>query len=330
MTDHIQGHINAYVDLINSDVSAISEQMSQLNLLSMTTDPTIVHTVLEELVSYQLQTEWARVPRQYQHKDWYLLAMHRFLTFANGQMYDLLTPTDREELTMVFTQLQVPGVFQFIENPDGTVYFVEMGTKQKLFFWSIQDKQLYFNSHALTSLLVSNYRAKDTADDIRTVSDLLRTFGRYMAQTFGYDVDYNILETDDNYRYELVQTEMPAGMLDRLFVLSAESNYFLQTVQNGAAMMLENGVEMRVFYDENPQAIAGQEWHFQVLDGHHAVSWLDVLLDYDFIGTWYLKERKTIEVASKQAVFDDNMRRVRRPQVIVEVLYPKESVADAD
>jgi hypothetical protein len=329
MVDHIQGHVNGYVDLLKADVEKISEQLGQLDLLSNSADPTIVHSVLEQLVSEKLTTEWAVVPRQYKHTDWYLLAMHRFLSFADAQDYDLLTPTDREELTMVFNLLQVPGVFQFVEDQENNaVLFVEMGTQEKLFYWSAQNKQLYFNSHAITSLLVSNYRAKDTADDIRSVADLLRIFGRYMEATFDYDVHYNILETADSFLYELVQTEMPAGMLDRLFVLSAESNYFLQTVQNGAAMMLENNVEVRVFYDDNAQAVGGQEWHFQVIDGTDAVSWLDVLLDYDFIGTWYLKERKTIEVASKALIFEDGPRKPQGPAVIVEVLYPRETEAD--
>lgn len=325
MTDHIQGHLAAYTDLLKNDVDSISRQLEEINLLNNVTDPQQIHAGLIQLVSYQLDTHWVVAPRQYRVTDWYLLAMHRFLSLAGASEYDILTPTDREELTMVFQQLQAPGVFQFVENQGnaGGVYFMEMGTKQKLFYWSLDRQELLFNSHALTSLLVSNYRAKDTADNIRSVADLLRTFARYLEKTFSYQVDYNILETQDTYLYRLVQTEMPAGMLDRLFVLSAESNYFMQAVNNGAAMMLDHDVEMRIFYDQNQQALGGQEWHFQVIDGQSAVSWLDVLLDYDFVGTWYLKERRKIEVASQKHIFDDGQLPVKPTVVQAEILQPR-------
>lgn len=326
MTDRIQGHLTAYSDLLKADIAAINKSIAAVDELIHNNDPHVVHQVLQTLTSYHLDTKWAIVPRQYQWKDWYLLAMHRFLNFAGVKNYTILTPEDREELTMVFEQLQAPGVFQFVENQTsaGGVYFVEMGTQEKLFYWSLERKELFLNSHALTSLLVSNYRAKDTADNIRTVADVLRDFGRYMETTFNYQVDYNVLETADNYQYNLVQTEMPAGMLDRLFVLSAESNYFLQAVENGAAMLLDHNVEIQIFFDDNPRAIGGQEWHFKVLDGHDAYSWMDVLLDYDFIGTWYLKERRTIEVASQSGIFEDGLRPMSMTKVQVEVLQPSE------
>lgn len=325
MTDHIQGHLTAYTDLLKNDVNIISQQLDEINLLNTVNDPHAIHKGLEQLISYQLNTSWVVAPRQYRATDWYLLAMHRFLTLAGVTDYDILTPEDREELVMVFQQLQVPGVFQFVENDGnaGGVYFMEMGTKQKLFYWSLERQELFFNSHALTSLLVANYRTKDTADNIRSIANLLQTFGHYLELTFGYQVDYNILETKDNYLYPITQTEMASGMLDRLFVLSAESNYFMQAITNGAAMILDHNVEMHIFYNQNPQALGGQEWRFQVLDGYDRVSWLDILLDYDFIGAWYLKERQNIEIASIKMIFDEGQLPVSPVEINVEILQPR-------
>lgn len=325
MTDHIQGHLTAYTDLLQNDVEKISKQLKEINLLNTVNDPHAIHKGLAQLVGYQLDTNWVVAPRQYKTTDWYLLAMHRFLSLAGATGYDLLTPEDREELAMVFQQLQVPGVFQFVENPGqaGGVYFMEMGTKQKLFYWSLERQELLFNSHALTSLLVDNYLSKDIADNIRIVADLLRTFGHYLESTFGYHVDYNILETADEYLYSITQNGISEGMLDRLFVLSAESNYFMQAITNGAAMILDRDVEMRIFYDQNPQALGDKEWHFQVLDGQDSISWLDILLDYNFIGSWYLNERHNIEIASNQIIFDEGTLTVKSEVVNVEILQPR-------
>ncbi|MDR3189873.1 MAG: hypothetical protein LBT80_01555 [Lactobacillaceae bacterium] len=327
MTDHVQGHISAYVDLLTDDVQAVERQLGAIRLLNETDDAVIVHDIAGDLANTTLATEWVVAPRQFERRDWYLMAMHRFMSFAGITGYNILIPEDREELTLVIEELNVPNVFQFVLNDDanGGVYFTEMGQEEKLFYWSLEKHQIFFNSHAITNLLVANYRTKTTANQIRPLANLLREFGRYMEREFKYDVDYNILETADNFIYPMVQSEMPAGMIDRLFVLSAESHYFLQGMPNGAAMLLNNDVELRVFYDENTAAIGGQEWHFQVIDGQDALSLLDVLLDYDFIGTWYLKERKTIEVASRELVFNGGPKKPAEVKgVQVELLLPRE------
>ncbi len=328
MSDHVQNHVSAYVDLLTADVHSIEAQLGKIRLLSATSDPIIVHDVASALVTSELATEWVVVPRQFKQVDWYMMAMHRFLTFAGIDNFDILTPEDREELTLVIEGLTVPGVFQFVLNDDnvhGGAYFTEMGTGEKLFYWSLERKGLFFNSHAITNLLVANYRTHAAANIIRPLANLLLEFGRYMERTFGYDVDYNILETKDSFLYPMVQSEMPAGMIDRLFILSAESHYFLQGIHNVAGMVLDHGVELRVFYERNLAAIGGQEWHFQVVDGTDAVSLLDVLLDYEFIGVWYLRERKTIEVASRESVFKVGVRkRTEATGVKVELLLPRE------
>lgn len=305
MTEHLRERVVSYVDLLSDDIGQIQQTLAQVRELAETNDPKKVHMLAQRLTNAHLNTEWVTVPRQYAKADWYLMAMDRFLSFAGMPAYDILTPAEREELTLVMTDLDVPATFEFVVNDDnnGGAYFVELGTEARLFYWSLERKQILFNAEAITDLMVENFRKKTTAARIRTLATLLTEFGRYMEREFGYQVDYNILETRGDFLYPLVQTEMPAGMLDRLFVLSADSDYFLQSIPNGAGLMLENGVEVRIFYVNDATAIGAQRWHFQVIDGRDAISWLDVLLDYDFIGAWYLTERRYLAIESDELVF---------------------------
>lgn len=305
MTEHLRERVVAYAELLTDDIGQIQQLLAQVRELAELQEPACVHKLAERLTAAHLDTDWVLVPRQYSPADWYMLAMDRFMSFAGIPAYDILTPAEHEELTLVPTELEVPATFEFVVNDDsnGGAFFVELGTNERLFYWSLERKLILFNADAITSLLIENYRKKTTAPRIRTVTTLLTEFGRYMEREFGYKVDYNILETKDDFFYPLVQTEMPAGMLDRLFVLSADSNYFLQNIPNGAGLVLEQGVEVRIFYANDATAIGAQRWHFQVIDGHDAVSWLDILLDYDFIGAWYLKERHYLAVESDELVF---------------------------
>lgn len=338
MTQHLQERTMAYVDLLNADIHDIQQVLRQISQVVQTDDPQVVHRTTEQLIQTYLQTDWVVVPRQYRIVDWYMLAFDRFLSFASLPAYDILTPAEHEHLTFVPTELDIPATFEFQTNPDanGGAYFVELGTEAKLFYWSLERKQIIFNADAITDLLVQNFRKRTTAPQIRTLTILMTEFARYMERQFGYTVDYNLLETRDDFLYPLVQNEMPAGLLDRLFVLSADSNYFLQTIQNGAGMQLAHGVEIRIFYQDDVTAVGGQRWHFQVVDGQDAVSWLDILLDYDFIGNWYLDERQVLAVETNPLVFGFNQGgKLPQPAMTsvtvakkVEVLQPRTDVAE--
>ncbi|MFC6179007.1 hypothetical protein ACFQGR_06375 [Weissella sagaensis] len=331
MTKHLQQRVNSYVNLLANDIGRIQELLAQVNELASADNPKKVHLLAQQLTTSSLDTEWVVVPRQYSQADWYLLAFDRFLQFAKVTTYDILTPAEREELTLVFPGLDEPATFEFEVNHDdnGGAYFTELGTQKRLFYWSLTRRQIYFNADAITDLLVENFRKKTTAARIRPIANLLTTFGRYMEQEFDYQVDYNILETQDDFLYPMKQKELPAGMLDRLFVLSADSNYFLQAIPNGAGLVLDRGVEVRLFYVNDATASNAQRWHFQVMDGQDAISWLDVLLDYDFIGAWYLVERRYLAIESEPLVFektavnDPETNDANEPVIKPEVLIPK-------
>lgn len=309
MTKHLQQRVNSYVNLLANDIGRIQELLAQVNELVSADNPKKVHLLAQQLTTASLDTEWVVAPRQYSQADWYMLAFDRLLGFAGVTAYDILTPAEREELTLVFPDLDEPATFEFEVNHDdnGGAYFTELGTGKRLFYWSLTRRQIYFNADAITDLLVSNFRKKTTAARIRPVASLLTAFGRYMEAEFDYQVDYNILETQDDFLYPLKQKDMPAGMLDRLFVLSADSNYFLQAIPNGAGLVLNNGIEVRVFYVNDPSVQDAQRWHFQVVDGQDAISWLDVLLDYDFIGAWYLGERRYLAIENEPLVFEEQI-----------------------
>jgi hypothetical protein len=53
-------------------------------------------------------------------------------------------------------------------------------------------------------------------------------------------------------------------------------------------------------------ATGRDEWHLEVTDESEMISWLDILMDYDFIRAWYLKDREQLEVTSNPLVFGLN------------------------
>lgn len=332
MSKLLEERVVAYTDLLTEDINRTVLMTNNLRELAQTKDAQRIHQLLSDLSGGPLQNEWVKVPRQYSVADIYMLALDRLMTFAGLNSYEIFTPEDREEITLIPNEINLPAAFQFVideQDPAGA-YLVEVNTGLRILYWSPVNKRLLFNADDLTDLLVARYRKQTTAARIRVFTELITQFAYYLEREFAYDVDYNILETQDEFLYQLVQLDMPAGMLDRLFILSAESDFFLQGIKNGAGMVLNNGVEIRIFYEPDPTVAGGQRWQFQVIDGLDAVSWLDVLLDYDFIGAWYLIERQYIAIKSDGVIFGNQAAELtadplvgKRPMIEIEVLQPR-------
>lgn len=306
MPNQLQNRVGNYVGLLNKDIQVIQKNLNDTNTLIESTDLETIHGVAEALIHSNLGTNWVQVPRQYSYEDYYLIAMDRFMELSGVTGYSILLPIESEKVTLVMTDLNVPAAFAFETNQDqnGGAYFVELTSGERLFYWSMERKQIQFNARAIVDLLVANFANEDvTIEQNQIIANLLTEFGRYMERVFGYAVDFNILETRDDCIYNLIQHAQPQDMLDKLFVLSADTSYFLQGIPNGAAISLNEHSEIRIFFVNDANALGAQRWHFQVIDGRDQYSWLDILLSYDFIAKWYLSESKTLEIAYDQLVF---------------------------
>lgn len=306
MPNQLQNRVENYVGLLNQNIHAIQDELNQTQQLVESSEPGTVHLMAEQLTQAHLETQWVQVPRQYSHADYFLIAMDRFMQLDGVTGYSILLPVEKETVTLVMTNLNVPAAFAFEENKDqnGGAYFVELSTGERLFYWSLERKQIQFNARGIIDLLVGNFAKQHvTVEQNQIIATMLTEFGRYMERVFNYSVDFNLLETRDDDVYQLIQHAEPQGMLDKLFVLSADTDYFLQSIPNGAGVMLDDNTEVRIFFVNDANALGAQRWHFQVIDGRDQYSWLDILLKYDFIANWYLSETDTLEVSYDQLVF---------------------------
>lgn len=306
MPNQLQNRVENYVGLLNQNIHAIQDELNQTQQLVESSEPGTVHLMAEQLTQAHLETQWVQVPRQYSHADYFLIAMDRFMQLDGVTGYSILLPVEKETVTLVMTNLNVPTAFAFEENKDqnGGAYFVELSTGERLFYWSLERKQIQFNARGIIDLLVGNFAKQHvTVEQNQIIATMLTEFGRYMERVFNYSVDFNLLETRDDDVYQLIQHAEPQGMLDKLFVLSADTDYFLQSIPNGAGVMLDDNTEVRIFFVNDANALGAQRWHFQVIDGRDQYSWLDILLKYDFIANWYLSETDTLEVSYDQLVF---------------------------
>lgn len=297
MTDRLQERLLQYEDNIDADLAMIKHFNTAARDLTVKHQPEELQTLAEFLTQTTLETEWVTVPRQYSHADWFLVALSRFMSLTGLESYDMILPEAREEMHLSFPGFGTKAAFAFVPNKGevSSAAFTEVSTGLRLFYWSLDRREIKFNAHSLADLLLA--KLVDAKD--RTVfTKMLLDWARYMEETLGYVVDYNVLETANDYVFGVMQTENTPAVLDNLFVQSAQTPYVLQRVRNEAVMVLEDGVELRLFQPKSDDL-----WAIQVLDNDDAVSIMDLLLTHEFLTTWYMGQRVDFELAYDQDLF---------------------------
>lgn len=297
MTDRLQERLIQYEDNIDADLAMINHFNTAARDLTVKHQPEELQTLAEFLTQTTLETVWVTVPRQYSHADWYLVALSRFMSLTGLESYEMILPEAREEMHLTFPGFGTNAAFAFVPNNNelSGAAFTEVATGLRLFYWSLERREIKFNAHALADLLLT--KLSDSKD--RTVfTKMLLDWARYMEEALGYTVDYNVLETANDYVFGIMQTENTSAVLDNLFVQSAQTPYVLQRVRNEAVMVLEDGVELRLFQPKEDEL-----WAIQVLDNNDAVSIMDLLLTHEFLADWYMGQRADFELSYDQDLF---------------------------
>lgn len=300
------GRLLNYNEAIKTGLETGLRFTKLMDQLIKTTDPDTLVNAATELADFQLDSDYVTFPHQYSNADYYLLFMSRMLELHDqGNQVILQSRDHHEELTQQLTPLGDRGTFNFrVEtSANGGVFYRERATGQALFYLNLDRKMLRFSSHALTQLFIIDLHDTVPAETVKTSVQILVDFARYLKEDYGYSVDFNLLDAANRQNYAVRSADLPAGIVDRLFVMAAKNDYMLTNGVNGngAEITLDHDIVVDIF---NNQLEGQPEWVITVHDDSQQTSWFDVLLKYPFIRDWYLENLTDLEIKSDPLVFD--------------------------
>ncbi|MFC6261203.1 hypothetical protein [Levilactobacillus fujinensis] len=299
------GRLLNYNEAIKSGLETGLKFTQLMDQLVKTTDPDELVNAATQLADFELDSDYVTFPHQYSNSDYYLLFMSRMLELHDQGKHVILQSRDHhEELTQQLTPLGDRGTFNFrIETSEnGGVFYRERATGQSLFYLNLERKMFRFNSHALTQLFIIDLHETVPAETVKASVQILFDFARYLKEDYGYSVDFNILDMANRQNYAVRSADLPAGVVDRLFVTAAQNDYMLTNGVNGngAEISLDKSVVVDIF---NNQLEGQPEWVITVHDDAQQVSWFDVLLQYPFMRDWYLENLNDLEIQSDPLIF---------------------------
>lgn len=285
------GRLMSYRDQLKKSLNNGIRFTEILNQLITTDDAEILLSSIQKLSTYQLDSAYLIYPQQYSRPDFYLIFLGRLLGMHQAEKLVLQANEKNDELYHEFPGIDNLGYFIFVENSDGSAYYIEQHSQESLFLIDFNKQLLLFNSEALTNLLIVNLREKISPETLRKFELQLLLIGKFMKEDFGFDVDFNILDPSNYANYLIMDDHMPQVALDKLFIAASNAGRMLITgANNEAELDLGQKIKMIVCPDQNGQ------WRIQIKDPDNRVSWFDVLNKYDFIRDWYLENIDSLEI----------------------------------
>ena len=259
-----------------------------IHQLITTKQPLTLLRAVKQLITYHLGTEYVKFPHQYQSADYHLMFMSRLLAIhhLSGR---LVTKTKSMRAYQTISGLKSPDQFTFNvdrqSKDDRGVYYQDRQYHENLFYLNLDLKILRFDSHALTQLFIVDYYNHADPHRISQVADTLLSFAKFLERDYDFNVNTSILNSDNHRFYKFSNAKkLPAGIMDKLFITSANHHYMLKSYhQNGAQLRLSRDIVINIYSRDGDS-----NWGLEVEDSKQAYSWFDILLKYDFLRKWYL------------------------------------------
>lgn len=262
-----------------------------LDILLSTDDKQELLTAAKKLFNFNLNTDYLVFPKQYSINDYYSIFMIRLLELSNQNELFLKEIDNHLKIGIKHIKNEMNLYFELQEN--GNVYLLEDSFNRKLFSLNFDKRKLSFNNTTLIDIFLDQLVNEQVNDRLKFMSSLI-IFAKSMEKNYQFKIDYSILETSNDYEYSTNDYSDSKNIVDKLFVASADSNYMLETLNNGlgAKVNLDGGLYLNIY---NHKVENKNNWKIKIKDENENISLLKVLIAYPFISKWYLENREILE-----------------------------------
>ncbi|UQS86661.1 hypothetical protein MOO44_07190 [Nicoliella spurrieriana] len=248
---------------------------------------------IDDLIHFKMDTDYVQFPIRYSSADFYLIFMARVLEENNiSSMIQMDMNGTAGNVAQRLIQLDNGITFKFVVNND-RISYTDTTYGNPLFDLSFEIKRIHFNDQALLDLFVETLNDDLGPTPIIIAVNTLIAFADFMHADYDYQVSYGILDTSDQHFHAFKNRKLPRAIIDELFISSAKDKYSLISYKQTGAQLKLDGATLNLFNDGTD---VNPNWGMQIVDGDNNVSWFQLLLKYDFLRDWYLKNLSDLQI----------------------------------
>ncbi len=297
-----------YSAALKKDLTLFDRWQVLVAALNTTTDATELLDILQKILAFDMhQAQMVRIANDFWFPSthWVTVAFAKLSEAASLQPTTMMLPHGQKVAELHFEEWP-NATFRFTKAPlaAGGYYLEETAQNLRVLYWDFNRQRLYLDTQQFAKLVQTEAIQLAGVDALTAFQKrLVAVADQLMA--VGFDIEMPGLDAEKQAGLVMVQKDLPAHVLDSLFVTAAKQQFVLKRMQgdtSGAEISLGD-IAMKL--TQHRQEDGHSQWTYDIIDHNQIITIYTLLQQLPFFYQWYAAQLAFVGLKDKREVFVD-------------------------
>lgn len=297
-----------YSAALKKDLTLFDRWQVLVAALNTTTDATELLDILQKILAFDMhQAQMVRIANDFWFPSthWVTVAFAKLSEAASLQPTTMMLPHGQKVAELHFEEWP-NATFRFTKAPlaAGGYYLEETAQNLRVLYWDFNRQRLYLDTQQFAKLVQTEAIQLAGVDALTAFQKRLVAVAEQLMAV-GFDIEMPGLDAEKQAGLVMVQKDLPAHVLDSLFVTAAKQQFVLKRMQgdtSGAEISLGD-IAMKL--TQHRQEDGHSQWTYDIIDHNQIITIYTLLQQLPFFYQWYAAQLAFVGLKDKREVFVD-------------------------
>lgn len=297
-----------YSAALKKDLTLFDRWQVLVAALNTTTDATELLDILQKILAFDMhQAQMVRIANDFWFPSthWVTVAFAKLSESASLQPTTMMLPHAQKVAELHFEEWP-NATFRFTKAPlaAGGYYLEETAQNLRVLYWDFNRQRLYLDTQQFAKLVQTEAIQLAGVDALTAFQKRLVAVAEQLMAV-GFDIEMPGLDAEKQAGLVMVQKDLPAHVLDSLFVTAAKQQFVLKRMQgdtSGAEISLGD-IAMKL--TQHRQEDGHSQWTYDIIDHNQIITIYTLLQQLPFFYQWYAAQLAFVGLKDKREVFVD-------------------------
>lgn len=299
---------NQYSAQLRKDLMLFERWQVLVDALSTTTEPTELLDILQKMLAFDMhQAEMMRIanPFWFPNTHWVTVAFAKLSEAASLSDTTIVLPQGQKVAELHFSEWP-NATFRFTKAPlaAGGYYLEETAQNLRVLYWDMNRQRLYLDTQQFAKLVQTEAIQLAGIEALTTFQKRLVAIAMQLGD-IGYDVDMPGLDAAQQTALVMMQKDLPAYVLDSLFVTAAKQQFVLKRMQGETSGAEISIGDIALKLTQHRQDDGHSQWTYDIIDHDKVITIFTLLQQLPFFYYWYAEQLTYVGLKDKREVFVD-------------------------
>lgn len=297
-----------YSAALKKDLTLFDRWQVLVAALNTTTDATELLDILQKILAFDMhQAQMVRIANDFWFPSthWVTVAFAKLSEAASLQPTTMMLPHGQKVAELHFEEWP-NATFRFTKAPlaAGGYYLEETAQNLRVLYWDFNRQRLYLDTQQFAKLVQTEAIQLAGVDALTAFQKRLVAVAEQLMAV-GFDIEMPGLDAEKQAGLVMVQKDLPAHVLDSLFVTAAKQQFVLKRMQgdtSGAEISLG---DIAIKLTQHRQEDGHSQWTYDIIDHNQIITIYTLLQQLPFFYQWYAAQLAFVGLKDKREVFVD-------------------------